>query len=737
VDEDLSRLTEEERQLIRDLELQQKVADETVIAKETYDQRPSFLKGLLGDIGNALTFGYHDEIDATTQDYLAGMGLDWLNPEPLRGLPYEDRLARIQGQRRAYKEEHPVLSPVAEIGSMIVSPTNKVKVLSSAATPFMKLLGATARGAGEGALYATGSADLGEDKWAAAKEGGTYGGLFGAGGEGIRNLIKAAPEMSRAYLLSSYKTPLKEIKESYKELGKAGLMAGEEIPIVDLLKKVESEGVIKASGSLDDNMGRLASAQKPINKELSSIFTKADEVVPASRDIEINSIVKLLDDNGGDKADRMAKYYDHQMELFQKDFAKGGTIKELQKAKVSLNEAYDLENAYKAQVDRAIRTDLKNTIEKRIDDAARRELIDPEYLGQVRKLNKKWGEYQEVLDLMTDVAPRTAKTTIGEKVFDLIKTTGGIGSLIGATAVTGNPLFLAAGLGMVLSRTQRGQRGIASALDALSPLAKEATPPLVSKAKSKDLKAAEEAEKELMDSLTPVERATRTITKQKPVDKVIDTYPSSGRLGSLGGMLSRETPDSSDVAGEDLSLELDRLEGKSGGNRFAEEDLLAELDMLGGEQKEKEGNVKLSKDIDELIQNTAAQEKLSPALLKSIVRQESAFDPAAKSSVGARGLMQLMPATAKDLAERYGIKDYDLHDPATNLKMGAKYYKELLQMFGGDHELALTAYHSGPNRVLKLLDETGGSALSDIIDKLGPVGRRYATNILRRAKDYA
>ena len=121
-----------------------------------------------------------------------------------------------------------------------------------------------------------------------------------------------------------------------------------------------------------------------------------------------------------------------------------------------------------------------------------------------------------------------------------------------------------------------------------------------------------------------------------------------------------------------------------------------------------------------------------PELVKAVVKQESSGNPDAISPVGAKGLMQIMPATAKDIAAELGVKDYDLSDPETNLKFGSHYLGKLIQQFDGDVELALTAYHSGPARVERLLKETGGSTLADIIDLLGPVGKKYASGVIKK-----
>jgi soluble lytic murein transglycosylase-like protein len=92
---------------------------------------------------------------------------------------------------------------------------------------------------------------------------------------------------------------------------------------------------------------------------------------------------------------------------------------------------------------------------------------------------------------------------------------------------------------------------------------------------------------------------------------------------------------------------------------------------------------------------TAAAKKhgIDPALLAGLVKQESGFDPNAGSPAGARGLTQLMPATAA------GLGVTNVLDPIQNLDGGAKYLRQQLDAFGGDVTRALAAYNAGPGAV--------------------------------------
>jgi soluble lytic murein transglycosylase-like protein len=96
-----------------------------------------------------------------------------------------------------------------------------------------------------------------------------------------------------------------------------------------------------------------------------------------------------------------------------------------------------------------------------------------------------------------------------------------------------------------------------------------------------------------------------------------------------------------------------------------------------------------------MIETAARKYNLYPELLHAVIRTESAYNASAVSSAGATGLMQLMPQTAK----RYRVSD--IWDPEQNLHGGARYLRDLLDMFEQDLRLALAAYNAGENAVMK------------------------------------
>jgi soluble lytic murein transglycosylase-like protein len=99
--------------------------------------------------------------------------------------------------------------------------------------------------------------------------------------------------------------------------------------------------------------------------------------------------------------------------------------------------------------------------------------------------------------------------------------------------------------------------------------------------------------------------------------------------------------------------------------------------------------------LDQLIRENGARHGVDPYLIFCVMEHESHFRTRAVSPAGARGLMQLMPGTAR----RFGVRN--VFDPAQNVAGGTRYLKELLKMWDGRVDLALASYNAGEGAVLK------------------------------------
>ena len=140
------------------------------------------------------------------------------------------------------------------------------------------------------------------------------------------------------------------------------------------------------------------------------------------------------------------------------------------------------------------------------------------------------------------------------------------------------------------------------------------------------------------------------------------------------------------------------------------------------------------------IEPWAETRGLSPWLVFAVVRQESAFDERATSRAGARGLMQLMTPTARELAHKLGLgfEPERLYEPGFNIELGTRYLRQVLDLFDGDVELALAGYNGGPYRIRRWWRERpSGVGVDRFVDGLPLAETRvYVHRILLLADSY-
>jgi len=135
----------------------------------------------------------------------------------------------------------------------------------------------------------------------------------------------------------------------------------------------------------------------------------------------------------------------------------------------------------------------------------------------------------------------------------------------------------------------------------------------------------------------------------------------------------------------------------------------------------------------EIIMEHAGE--IEPSLILAVIMAESSFRPRAESHRGARGLMQLMPATAEDLAERLEIENFDpemLWLPEINIKLGVFYLNLLHNTFGGNTTLMLAAYNAGQGNVRLWLADPQSSSDGSTLDNIPfPETSNYVQRVQR------
>jgi len=125
----------------------------------------------------------------------------------------------------------------------------------------------------------------------------------------------------------------------------------------------------------------------------------------------------------------------------------------------------------------------------------------------------------------------------------------------------------------------------------------------------------------------------------------------------------------------------------------------------------------------ETVNKIAKSNHVDPALVRALIHAESAFNSKATSHAGAQGLMQLMPATAKELGVDNAL------NPTQNIRGGVKYLSQLLQQFKGNINLATAAYNAGPNAVKKYNGIPPYKETQVYVKRVGILHRRYQKHI--------
>lgn len=140
------------------------------------------------------------------------------------------------------------------------------------------------------------------------------------------------------------------------------------------------------------------------------------------------------------------------------------------------------------------------------------------------------------------------------------------------------------------------------------------------------------------------------------------------------------------------------------------------------------------------IKAESAKYDLDPYLVASLIRQESEFNPSAISYAGAYGLMQLLPRVGRQMARQIGMHDfrtYQLLDPETNIRLGTRYLRQMLDKFGGVQEYALAAYNAGDYRVADWRSAGPYSGMDEFVESIPfTQTRNYVEAIVRNEQTY-
>ena len=139
---------------------------------------------------------------------------------------------------------------------------------------------------------------------------------------------------------------------------------------------------------------------------------------------------------------------------------------------------------------------------------------------------------------------------------------------------------------------------------------------------------------------------------------------------------------------------------------------------------------------DDWIRAYARKNGVDPYTIMGLIHQESYYNANAKSAVGATGLMQLMPATGRELAANFHIAPR-LDNPETNIRLGTAHFKMLVNLFNGSNELAIAAYNAGQGRVLQWRRSAPGKPMDEFLESIPyHETRTYTKHVVMLASTY-
>jgi Soluble lytic murein transglycosylase and related regulatory proteins (some contain LysM/invasin domains) len=136
------------------------------------------------------------------------------------------------------------------------------------------------------------------------------------------------------------------------------------------------------------------------------------------------------------------------------------------------------------------------------------------------------------------------------------------------------------------------------------------------------------------------------------------------------------------------------------------------------------------------IRKYSQKNGVDPFIVMGLIHQESYFNPKARSAVGAAGLMQLMPSTAKELAGQLHTSTH-LEDPVTNIKLGTAHFKMLVNLFGGNTDLAIASYNAGQGRIAQWRRAAPGRPMDEFVEAIPyRETRTYVKHVVMLASTY-
>jgi hypothetical protein len=616
----------------------------------TYAQR-------LKDIETAqAAFGAQAPVASTVTEVVPGM---IVNPLGILGVAAKGKTAATAA------ENLPTLYKALTEGAKTAKATEKaLDVVKAAEKAIQTVPGGiiTAKGLASvpGQAFIEGAVRAKEDQSALVE--GLKSGAFGTAGSVVSNVAgrglgRLANESDRLKL-SAYGFRPMDVGRSLKGAEAKGVKItdADQAPILKNIKQFERDGIIDNEAEALGNATRLGQFQNALNNELEIRLSQANSIVPPIADFNRSNSDAFLSKLSGDAKDEAKKIIEKERSAIinQMNEAEGGSIMDLQRAKVGLNYVWS-NKPYAEDVRKAIRADLRQEIENRIALAEFGSGIPKGTAAEIKEINRVWGDAADLKSDFGKIAFKDLGADVVEDAFNSMRTSGGPGTLNIISGVTGNPLPAVIGQILNAARTSEGKQFLSdiTADPALQKYAAQAGELLQEYGRGRGF------------AIAGALQSQRAADKEQKAEAVQDTI-----IQKLGALSDKST---------DKEI-LDALRGIAKEQKQQSKTTAPELQRTSGEPA----------DVRKLILD-------QDAITQAIISAESKGNPKAKSAKDAVGLMQLLKGTASDL------RVADRTDPAENVRGGKQYYQQLLSKYDGDKSLALAAYNWGMGNVDKAL----------------------------------
>lgn len=416
------------------------------------DTAKGYLRSLIG--GATLNFG--DEIEAAISS-------------PFTGKSYRDELKSIRGEQSLFKENTDYLDNATEIAGSFINPfallgrAGQAVGLLKRAAPAANALGPASKASmfrelltplssptasfvvnnplSQGALAGVGAAENNGDILPAALGGGLTGLALWGGGKAVGNILGDTAREADRLKLSGFGVRSADVGKQLKKLDSEGILPDNatDLPLLRTLDKAAKADLIHPEKDLLTNASSLAVAQKSITPGISKIIAGADSVLPPTEAMLFNNSKKYLNSLVGTDRDAARKVFDEEMEAIRGQFLEGGSVADLQRAKVGLGKVYT-DNPYRPNIIKEMRRDFRQAIEDRVKIAEGRGGVPPGSSDALHDANRLWGDLEELKDVFKAQARQDLQGDIVEDAFGAVRTSGGAGGPILTSANTGNPI---------------------------------------------------------------------------------------------------------------------------------------------------------------------------------------------------------------------------------------------------------------------------------------------------------